>query len=165
MKNLAPILAFFAAAPALGYYPPPWWPHDPRCQPQTTQRLISQDTTVTGGCGQTETLQLGRTSHSYPAMGGLTLEVEYWEGSYGYPTHTHSVYENDVYDCYGQLQNSFQSTDESDSVVEFSVDNPNLHDDVAISFVATAPLTDPEARAALAASSQACTTALSKISH
>ena len=47
----------------------------------------------------------------------------------------------------------------SDTKVSFEVENPNLQDDVRVSFVANAPMTDEEAKEALEKARQACLTA------
>lgn len=133
------------------------WHHHFYCDvPMKDSRLVSQTTTVTGACQQIEKLQLGRASHTYPLLNDATLEVDFWQGAFGLSEQVRSVYQIDIYSCDGILQNSYQATDEQDVMNTFSVDNPNLHDDVSASFEANAPMTDQEAAQALEVARQKC---------
>jgi hypothetical protein len=156
MKKIENLLAvflplIFAVSPhALAY---PWWPH---CYgPIQEASLIATVVKYTSSCELAEPLKLMRVDHYYPLMKSV-LTVDAWQGSYIRNTETDTTYRIDNYDCEGHFQFSSQAMTSEAGVASFAIDNPNLHDDVDLSFVANAGMTDGEAQAALDSAKQKC---------
>lgn len=128
------------------------WHH---CHISTDATLISRSTVFTSAeCKPHAPLSLRRVSHIYPRLGALVVDA--WQGSYTRAARTTSVYRIDKFDCHGHLVGSGTKTVASEHTIVFSIDNPNLHDDVDSTFAANAPLTDDEAQAAMRGVNAAC---------
>src|ERR1700677_1604155 len=112
-----------------------WWP---RCQgPSVISTLISSRSEFTTTiCEIGDPLVLSRINHFYPILGELT--VDYWQGSFTRQAVAFESYQDNVYDCSGRLQNSSKRAITRPFLETFALDNPNLHDDVSMSFLANA---------------------------
>ena len=134
--------------------------HHCHCDTYVRSWLVSQALDYTSSeCGASEPLTLTRTTHYYSALGSLTVDA--WQGAFLRPAKRTSLIQYDTFNCHGDLVQSFQGTEVSQEEIRFTVDNPNLHDDVTKSFVANAPLTDNEAKQALEETRQECLNAKS----
>jgi hypothetical protein len=102
-------------------------------------------------------LALAETEHAYPLMSNQSYTVRYWQGSYERAASLQDTYRTDVYDsCSGGfLRTIYAPGPAYEGMAQFAIDNPNLHDDVRQSF-ALVPMTDGEAKAALADRLTAC---------
>jgi hypothetical protein len=82
--------------------------------------------------------------------------VDFWQGSYQRSALMRETYQWQSWDgCTGQLSLGEITQRDEERQESFTVDNPNLHDDVAASF-ALVPMTDSEARAAFALAKDQC---------
>lgn len=140
----------------------PYRHHHRHCQIETTTTLIGKTVNeYRGECVASPALALARTSHVYPLMSGQSYDVDYWQGGYVRDALVTSNYREDhINSCSGLVQwTSFTSGTPYVDSVAFSVDNPNLHDDVSASYNLV-PMTDGEAAVALAKAKTACETAV-----
>lgn len=150
MKILFLPLAFLAATPANAY-----WGH---CSKTSTLTLESVTVLkIESPCQLAQPLVLTRVTHAYPLMGNQSYTVDAWQGSYARTEFVRNNYRRDFYNsCTGEYEyTDFISDAPHDATTSFSVDNPNLHDDVAASYN-LAPMTDDEAKAALATAEKNC---------
>jgi hypothetical protein len=117
--------------------------------------LISKSLTYTiDSCKLSEPLSLSRATHHYPLLGELT--VDSWKGAYTRSAQVKSVYEDAIFSCRDGYIGSMRRESVELENVPFAVDNPNLQDDVAASYIANAPMTNGEAQAALEKALQNC---------
>lgn len=108
-------------------------------------------TTLASECKPGDKLELSQTSMSYPQMHNNPYHVEYWKGSYTRDATVTKTYLHEVVDrCSNPDRVVLSETVPfSETVsIEFSVDNPNLHDDVTATYDLV-PMTDAEAQKAL----------------
>ena len=131
--------------------------HHDHCPTQATSRVVgTRVLSYHGGCSAGTPNTIGRTHHAYPLMGGRDYEVDYWQGTYRQPALLQDIVEYDYYDCYGGFEGAEEASGTAhEGFAEFAVANPNLSDDISVSF-ALVPMTDAEAAVALVAARQAC---------
>ena len=132
-----------------------------------------------GHCEVSNKLQLTRVSQYYPKM-NIELQVDAWSGTYT----GHALYQDTLQDYYendcsavapspGTVPNPASSNQIPETIDEynfgepylgvpyvsetsFEIDNPNLHDDISMSFEASAPMTDEDAKEAFAQLRKTC---------
>jgi hypothetical protein len=131
-------------------------PWGPRCFGLQVVTTLESSTSAfsESTCEVGDKLAFSRIAHDYPLLGSLT--VDYWQGSYTRQAATTDTYQDNYYDCWGNLQNSSSRTVVTPFTETFTLDNPNLHDDVNYTFLANAPLTDDEAKTAYDKLQQDC---------
>ncbi len=109
-----------------------------------------------GSCEEGEKLKLSRKEKSFPQMKDNPYEVQYWKGSYTRKQIEKVTYQHEVTNwCTGKSILSERKVLSETSTLGFPIDNPNLHDDVYASYQLL-PLTEDEAKAALAQAKAEC---------
>lgn len=128
------------------------------CGDYTVSRMIGSSRIFTSNeCKTGAPLSLTHGPHDYPLLG--SMKVGYWRGNFFRAARETDTYEYDTYDREGNLINTWTQKRSFDLEIKFSVDNPNLHDDVDKTFIANAPMTDDEAKTAWIHAKQDCESA------
>jgi hypothetical protein len=127
---------------------------------------LASKVTKVGDCTVADPLLLVQTEHNYPLMTFNPYNVEIWQGTYVQKLETATNYLHEVLDrCdHGRIIYSGKVTETLSGSQEFEITNPNLSDDIAISYEIL-PMTEIEAQAAFTRVKAACETFIPDLAH
>jgi hypothetical protein len=132
-----------------------YWHHGHHCISDTSE-IVSEVVTSKGTCAAKDALELAEKYHSYPLLREEGYLVEYWKGSFvRQVTSNLTVHHTIVNLCTGQTIVDTTITKVVTAEKVFALENPNLKETISKSYELV-PLTEAEAKTALAAANTAC---------